>query len=211
MCTWTDSATRRWKRPLTVYHVILFVAAALAAFYAGIDGAAGASSARDGSVVKKALRLDQSGENLLKPDGWTGWQRGFTRDGDVFVCDNGADTQAQRGVSQTVTLNQQKPEPIIATAWSRAENVGGTRDRDYCLYLDLRYTDGTPLWGQVDSWSVGTHDWEKAQVIVFPEKPVASVSFHMLLRGHSGKAWFRDPQLQTVHAFLFDGVPVEPA
>jgi hypothetical protein len=115
------------------------------------------------------------------------------KDGDTFLCDNGADAGVQRGVSQTVTLNQTKPEPIVATAWSRAEGVGGGRDHDYSLYLDLLYTDGTPLWGQVDSFNVGTHDWEKAQVIVFPEKPVARVSFHMLLRSHAGKAWFRDP------------------
>ena len=164
----------------------------------------------DGRVLKRALKLDQSGDNLLKADAWRGWQSGFAREEDTFVCDNGADAQAQRGVSQTVVLNQEKPEPIIATAWSKAEGVGGTRDSDYSLYLDLRYTDGTPLWGQVDSWTVGTHDWEKAQVIVFPEKPVASVSFYMLLRGHAGKAWFRDPELKVVRGFLFDGVPVEP-
>jgi len=164
---------------------------------------------RDGSVLKKALRLDQGGENLLKAEVWTGWQKGFEKDGDTFLCDNGADARAQRGVSQTVTLNQTKPEPIVATAWSKAEGVGGSRDHDYSLYLDLLYTDGTPLWGQVDSFNVGTHNWEKAQVIVFPEKPVARVSFHMLLRSHAGKAWFRDPQLKTVSAFLFDGVPVQ--
>lgn len=165
--------------------------------------------AGDGVVLKKALRFDQSGGNLLKADAWRGWQSGFTREDDVFVCDNGSDARAQRGVSQTVVLNQEKAEPIVATAWSRTEGVGGTRDNDYSLYLDLRYTDGTPLWGQVDSWRVGTHDWERSQVVVFPEKPVASVSFYMLLRGHAGKAWFRDPELKVVHAFLFDGVPVE--
>jgi len=169
------------------------------------------SPAGDGVVLKKALRLDQSGQNLLKADAWRRWQSGFTREDDVFVCDNGSDARAQRGVSQTVVLNQEKAEPIIAAAWSKAQAVGGTRDSDYSLYLDLQYTDGTPLWGQIDSWRAGTHDWEKAQVIIFPEKPVASVSFHMLLRGHAGKAWFRDPELKVVHAFLFDGVPVESA
>jgi hypothetical protein len=165
----------------------------------------------DGTVLKRTQRLDQGGKNLLKADAWTGWQRGFARGGGPFFCDNGDDAQVQRGVSQTVTLNQQKPTPIIATAWSKAQAVGGTRDSDYALYLDLRYTDGTPLWGQVNSFNTGTHDWEKAQVIVFPAKPVARVSFHMLLRRHTGKAWFRDPTLTVVDAFLFDGVPVQEA
>ncbi len=89
------------------------------------------SYAQDGRAVKKTLRLDQGGQNLLKPDAWTGWQKGLVRDGDTFLCDNGTDSQARRGVSQTVTLNQSKPEPIVATAWSKAEGVGGTRDREY--------------------------------------------------------------------------------
>jgi hypothetical protein len=175
------------------------------------SGLAGQAAPQDGSVVKKALKAGEGGENLLKADAWSGWQKGFVKDDGEFLCDNDTDSQAQRGVSQTVTLNQTKPEPIVATAWSKAENVSGTRDHDYSLYLDLQYTDGTPLWGQVDGFHVGTHDWEKAQVIVFPEKPVARVSFHMLLRNHAGKAWFRDPQLKTVSAFLFDGVPVQQA
>ncbi len=190
----------------------LFLSLIVVAFWAVRADAGGASSsiASDGEVLKKVLKLDQAGGNLLKLDAWTGWQRGFVCENGVFVCDNGSDSRAQRGVSQTVVLNQEKPEPILAVAWSRAEGVDGARDHDYSLYLDLRYTDGTPLWGQVASWSVGTHDWEKAQVLVFPEKPVASVSFYMLLRGHAGKAWFRDPELKVVQAFLFDGVPVEP-
>ncbi|MBN1506538.1 MAG: hypothetical protein JW955_06820 [Sedimentisphaerales bacterium] len=169
----------------------------------------GQTDSQDGQIVKRALRLDQGGENLLKTDAWSGYQKGFEKADGVFLCDNGADPRAQRGVSQTVTLNQTKPEPIVATAWSKAEGVGGSRDSDYSLYLDLVYTDGTPLWGQVDSFNAGTHDWEKAQVIVFPEKPVARVSFYMLLRSHAGKAWFRGAELKTVSAFLFDGVPVQ--
>jgi hypothetical protein len=175
----------------------------------------GGAGGLDGVVLKKVLDVDDAGENLLKGDGWRPWQEGFEREGDAFVCDNGGDAQAQRGVSQTVTLNQTQPEPIVAAAWSKAEGVGGGRDSDYSLYLDLIYTDGTPLWGQIDSFNVGSHDWEKAQVLVFPEKPVKAVSFYMLLRRHAGKAWFRDPELRVMRppsgASLFDGVAVAPA
>jgi hypothetical protein len=158
------------------------------------------------------LNLADSGENLLKPDAWKPWGAGFTQQDNVFVCDNGADSKVQRGVSQTVTLNQTRPEPILATAWSKAQDVGGSRDSDYSLYLDLTYQDGTPLWGQVSMFIAGSHDWEKAQVTIFPEKPVKVVSFHMLLRGHAGKAMFRDPELRPIRppagACLFDGVAV---
>jgi hypothetical protein len=166
----------------------------------------------DGTLIKKVLDLTYAGENLLKPDAWRPWQEGFQCQADLFICDNASDAQVQRGISQTVTLNQTRPEPIIAVAFSKAEGVGGSRNSDYSLYLDLTYTDGTPLWGQTYPFNVGTHDWEKAKVVIFPEKPVRLVHFHMLLRRHSGKAWFRNPELRVIRppagACLFDGVAV---
>lgn len=170
---------------------------------------------RDGQVVKQILDADQAGDNLLRPDAWRPWQKGFERQGDLFVCDNGRDAKVQRGVSQAVTLNQERPEPIVAVASSKAQGVGGGPNSDYSLYLDLVYSDGTPLWGQISPFRAGTHDWERRQVVVFPTKPVRSVSFHMLLRRHTGKAWFRDPELRVLRppkgAGLFDGVPVTTA
>ncbi|MBU4015831.1 hypothetical protein KJ878_06620 [Patescibacteria group bacterium] len=167
---------------------------------------------RDGAAVKKILDVKKAGVSLLKTDGWRPWGMGFDKDGNWFVCDNSAEGKVQRGVSQTIILNQSRPEPIVAVAWSKALNVGGAPDSDYSLYLDLVYTDGTPLWGQVHSFGVGTHDWQRREVTILPEKPVKTLSFHMLLRNHSGKAWFRDPELRVVSvpegAFLFDGVPV---
>lgn len=166
----------------------------------------------DGVVVKKVLDTSDAKENLLKPNAWKPWQMGFERKGDIFICDNGNDAQVQRGVSQKIELNQTEPEPIMASAWSRAEVVGGGRNSDYSLYLDLVYSDGSSLWGQTDSFNVGTNDWEKAEVTVLPEKPVRSVSFHMLLRRHKGKAYFRNPALRIIKppegACMFDGVPV---
>ncbi len=163
-------------------------------------------------VLKQVLDSREAGENLLKSDAWQPWQAGFERSREGFICDNQSDTQIQRGVSQTVQLNQTRPEPILASAWSKAASVGGSRNSDYALYLDLVYTDGTPLWGQVDSWQVGTHDWEKAEVLIVPEKPVQSLSFHMLLRRHRGKALFRNPELRVIRppsgAILFDGIPI---
>jgi hypothetical protein len=166
----------------------------------------------DGRAIKRVLDKSQAGENVLQADRWGGWQKGFRREGNLFVCDNGNDGQVQRGVSQRVELNQMQPEPFVASAWSKAEKVGGSRNSDYSLYLDLTYLDGTSLWGQVSHFNVGSHDWERREVLVFPEKPVKAVHFHMLLRRHTGKAWFRDPELRVLRpkhgACLFDGVAV---
>jgi hypothetical protein len=165
-------------------------------------------------VAKRVLRTDQAGPNLLRADAWRPYEKGFLRDGETFVCDNAGDAKVHRGLSQTIELNQERPEPIVAAAWSKAEGVGGSPDSDYSVYLDLTFADGTPLWGQVAKFSTGTHDWQRRQVMVLPEKPVKRLSFHLLLRGHGGKAWFRDPELRVVKtpagACLFDGVPVVP-
>jgi len=179
---------------------------------AAVEKSVGRRVVSDGTPLKKVLSAGHASENLLDPDAWGPWQKGFERRDGVFICDNASDAQVQRGISQTVALNQTRPEPIVAVAWSKADAVRGSRDSDYSLYLDLVYSDGSSLWGQVAPFNVGTHDWEKAQVIVFPEKPIKSVSFHMLLRRHPGKASFRDPELRVLKppagACLFDGVPV---
>jgi len=172
------------------------------------------NGAWESQLVKRVLNVQDASENLLDSDGWRFWGEGFTRQGEIFVCDNGDDAQAQRGISQTVVLDQRRPEPIVAAAWSKAENVGGGRNSDYSLYLDLTYQDGTPLWGQVDTFGAGSHDWAKAEVMIFPEKPVKTASFHMLFRRHAGKALFRDPELRVLRppagACLFDGVAISP-
>jgi hypothetical protein len=173
-----------------------------------------ASAAQETAVAKTVLGGSQAGENLLRTDAWRPYEKGFDRQGAWFLCDNGGSAAARRGATQSVELNQLRPEPFVAACESKAEGVSGTADRDYSLYLDLVYADGTPLWGQVASFSAGTHDWQRRQVVVLPEKPVKRVSFNLLLRGHGGKAWFRDPQLWAIHppagACLFDGLPVVP-
>ena len=151
-------------------------------------------------VVKQSLTTTATGENLLRADAWHGWQAGFARDGEVFACDNGAEASGQRGASQSVVLNQTTAAPIVAEAWSKAEDVGGSRDSDYSLYLDIVYADGDQLWGQTVPFSTGTHDWEKRQVVVLPAKPIKGLSFHLLLRKHTGKAWFRGAMLRQIAA-----------
>jgi hypothetical protein len=166
-----------------------------------------------GPDVAKRIVQSQTGENRLTRDAWGPFESGFQRAGDLLECDNGGDLKARRGAVQTVALQQSKPEPIVATAWSRAEGVAGSPDGDYSIYLDLAYVDGTHLWGQSALFATGTHDWQRRRVVVVPEKPIKTVSYYLLFRNRGGKVWFRDPQLCTVRtaagAALFDGLAVE--
>jgi hypothetical protein len=164
--------------------------------------------------MKTVLNAGLARDNLLQPLAWQPYETGFAKTNGVFVCDNGT-TAGRRGLAQEVQLNQSTPQPIIASVWSQAANVSGGRDNDYSLYLDLRYADGTPLYGQTASFATGTHDFERGEVMVLPDKPVKSLSFYLLLRGHSGRASFRDPELRALAtppgACVFDGLPVTPA
>lgn len=186
---------------------------------AALIGAAGVSDSRavsgeatEPSVVVRRIFRDQShGENLLKPDAWRPYGKGYVQgDGGSFICDNGNEA-VQRGAVQTVELNQTRPMPIAAFAESAAEEVGGGKDANYSLYLDLVYQDGTPLWGQSFAFSPGSHDWESAKVLVFPDKPIKRVSVYLLFRGHTGRASFRNArlhELKTAGAVVrFDGIP----
>ncbi|MCS7236783.1 MAG: hypothetical protein NZ899_00755 [Thermoguttaceae bacterium] len=161
-------------------------------------------------VIRRVIRDIPTGKNLIMIDAARPYGKGFKRDGDQFICESPT-AGAQFGVMFSVELNQQRPLPIIAVAESRAEGVGGTPDSGYSLYLDLMYVDGTPLWGQNAPFATGTHDWQKRQVIVFPEKPVRRLSYYLLFRNHAGKVAFRNPRLYTIDVgggeCMFDTVP----
>ncbi len=169
----------------------------------------------DGQVVKAVLAQELSGENLLRPDGWRPYEQGFKTQGDVWVCDNGADAKARRGLRQHVVLDQKEPAPIVAIATSKAEGVQGNTEGNYAVYLDLRYQDGTPLYGQQAAFAAGTHDWQERRVIVLPEKPVHSLTMYLLFRNCQGKVYFKAPRLFVIpvqeKVCLFEGTPVRLA
>ena len=143
-------------------------------------------------------KLTMAGGNLLKPDGFRGHVAGFRREGDTFFCDNGGNAKATRGVAQVVEIGQTKPEPILAVAYSKAEEVKGPANDAYSLRMDIRYTDGSQFNGDYASFSVGTHDWERRELYIMPAKPIRQVAYRVVLRDHTGKAWFRDLGLYTV-------------
>lgn len=97
------------------------------------------------------------------------------------------------GATQTIVLKQDKPQPLIVSAWSKAEGVTGAQDRDYSLYVDCYYTDGTALYGQAVTFAVGSHDWQYGERLIKPEKPIRNVNVYLLFRGnHTGTVWFDD-------------------
>jgi BppA domain 1 len=96
------------------------------------------------------------------------------------------------GVIQQIKLNQTEIKPIFFSAESKAENVSGTSNSAYSIYLDLTHTDGTRKYGVIAKFKTGTHDWETVTKSYTPKKPIKTISFHLLFRKHTGKVWFRN-------------------
>lgn len=205
---WSQANLSTTSHVLALCLGVFLLAAALSCW--GDEPPANTSSPGDGEIVLQVLADPELGQDLLSDEKWRAYGAGFTKEQDVFICDNKVDIGAVRGAVQVVELNQTTPLPILAIAESAAENVGGTKDNDYSLYLDLQYADGTPLWGQTAPFNVGTHGWQEKRVIVFPEKPIKRVSYYLLFRHHTGRASFRKPrfyQLSLPNGSFFDGVP----
>eukprot|EP00899_Mesostigma_viride_P020069 jgi/Mesvir1/28063/Mv26199-RA.2 len=98
----------------------------------------------------------------------------------------------QAGAMQNVALNQKTPHPVVIKAWSRAEGVSGAPDKDYSLYLDIAFVDGTFLWAQGVSFDTGTHDWQERVAYVDADKPILSIDVYCMFRYHEGAVWFDD-------------------
>ncbi len=97
------------------------------------------------------------------------------------------------GANLTVNVKHEQPRKLIASAWSKAENVTGARDHDYALYVDCYYTDGTAIYGQTVDFETGTHDWQYGERTIEPEKPIRHINVYLLFRGaHTGRVWFDD-------------------
>lgn len=80
--------------------------------------------------------------------------------------------------------------PVYFGASSRCEGVevGG----EYCVYVDIEYADGTPIYALKAPFNTGTHGWEDSKCIFLPPKPVKVIKAYLMNRKAAGKAWFRD-------------------
>ena len=141
------------------------------------------------------------------------YERGFTRDGDEIVVDNGDDAARRAGAVWSLALNQTEARPFTVRTEARCERgPGGTRTRAFSLYVDLVYMDGDHLWGQTADFAPDPQrGWRAGTVTVIPAKPVRSASVYCLNRGLPGRVRFRAPAVrirEQADLALFDAQPV---
>lgn len=166
--------------------------------------AAAETPARPTGLLKNGNFKQAEGERAVA---WTPYDVGGYRHapgvgraaGDAILCENADDTMAS-GASQDVALHQKVATPLVVSGWSKAADVSGAEDSFYSLYVDVAYVDGTKLSGRAATFPTGSHDWKKAEVVIEPEKPIASLSVYCLFRNHSGRVWFSDVSMNVKRA-----------
>ena len=104
-----------------------------------------------------------------------------------------AHTPVKMGRWKTFTYDKPDRTPVVFGGWSRAD---GVKAPEYCVYLDVHYSDGSKDWGKRADWRQGTHDWEEARAVFLPKKPVEKIEAFVLKRKGVGKAEFRDVFLE---------------
>lgn len=121
----------------------------------------------------------------------------------------------RQGAAQFVSLNQTAPQPIVAQAFSKAQDVAASEPlvldspaarrrhfdaregHTYGMHLYLDYQDGQ--WPEVHSvpFSPGTHDWEQKSIRVTPTRPVKTALLLLEFHQPQGAAWFDDLSLAS--------------
>jgi hypothetical protein len=166
--------------------------------------------------VMRVMRAGQGGAELTRnggfeeivgdaPSGWRAYENGCATaaggiGGSQCVCCENRSSSDRYGITQTIELNRTSTAPISVSGWSKAENVSGNADNGYSIYVDIIYSDGTPLWGRNAAFSIGSHGWEKREFIILPEKPIKNLTVYCLFRGHTGKVWFDDVSVREMKA-----------
>ena len=105
----------------------------------------------------------------------------------------------KRGLWKVFEYEQPDTLPIIVSGWSKAQDAYAL---EYCIYFDIFHSDGTVAWSRKVEFNLGTHDWEMAQKVVFPKKPVKKIEVHAIFRTKKngekarGTVSFRDFKLE---------------
>jgi hypothetical protein len=142
--------------------------------------------------------LKNPGFEAAEPTNWARSDRGYEIDtsqshgGRQSLKLHNESRDQRSSASQTIVLNQKTPRPIFVRCHVKAKNVSGHPSPSFSVYVDIYYTDGTPLYGQTIDWQTGTTDWQYGEMTIEPAKPIRNVNVYLLLRGQSGTAWFDD-------------------
>ncbi|MCP4643551.1 MAG: hypothetical protein GY851_24095, partial [bacterium] len=106
---------------------------------------------------------------------------------------------------------KRSPEVLRLSAWTKAQGITESSGNNFLLFVYLTYREGGrhTLRLQFDD---GTYDWQYAETIWKPEKPLATATLYAGMANSSGMAWLDDvyfgpaPQPETKPESSLNGV-----
>ena len=98
-------------------------------------------------------------------------------------ADGTAHEPVKKGLWRTFEYDNPTLKPIVFSGWSRAKNAEAM---DYCVWLDIHYSNGKKAYGRKAVFRQGTHDWEKASGVFAPAHPVKTIKVHAIFRSYGG-------------------------
>jgi hypothetical protein len=147
-----------------------------------------------GEAIREMTEL----ENARSPAAWT--LNGGSLDEQTVHAGRFAyrarseDKTATRCAKQMFLLERPVDEPLVITAWSKAENVTSHsgNPNDYSIYVDCLLADGNYQFGQCAVFAPGTHDWQQSRWVIQPRSALVDLRVYAMFRNHTGVAWFDD-------------------
>ena len=66
------------------------------------------------------------------------------------------------------------------------------QEQEFGVSVVLKFSDGTESWKPFARWNAGSHDWESAQSVFWPKKPVVSATLRVCADPGPGVSSYRD-------------------
>ena len=162
-------------------------------------------------LLNSSMEFDIDQDTL--PDNWRyyvnpfEWKLGQSRSGDYCITVHSDELNYSVGAVQSVTFNPPYEQPLIVEGWSKCIDCVGEQSSNYSIYVDLWYTDGTPLYGQIAQFNPRSREYHYARKVIFPEKPIAKASVYLLFRNtFTGTARFDDVTLRPYNTQSVDNL-----
>jgi len=149
------------------------------------------------------LSGDFEGSNVAS--NWNAHMNGYSITSDEAHTGSHSIVVTNGGAQQQIYLKNSEGGPgstIEISGYSKSVGTSVAMGGDYSIYADVKYTDGSYLYGQIATFAGGTStNWEKAEYsFVVPQGKTASdISLYAMYRNDSagGQAYFDDIQVKV--------------
>lgn len=102
----------------------------------------------------------------------------------------------KNGATQIIYLNQDYPQKVLISGFSKASFVQGNQEMKYSIHVNVIFKDQSEAKDLFVPFSGGTHDWELKSFYLTLDQPIEKIILTLIFEDHSGIAYFKDISVQ---------------